>query len=69
MQWEFKKITNIIMSNNTLNLIDNQNKFNIKNNNITIKIQSIFFIALKLVKSIFNLAQTCIDSVDIQPHA
>ena len=56
------------MSNNTLNLTDNQNKFNIKNNNNTIKIQSMFFIVLKLVKCIFHSAKTSVDSFDIQPH-
>jgi len=35
MLWHgnLKKITNIIMSNNTFNLTENQNKFNINNNN------------------------------------
>ena len=56
------------MSNNTLNLTDNQNKFNIQNNNNIIKIQSIFFVTFKLLKSIFDSEQLCVDSVDIQPH-
>jgi len=53
------------MSNNVLNLTNNQNKFNIKNNNDTIKIQLMFFIELKLVKCIFDSVQTCVDNVDI----
>ena len=57
------------MSNNTLNLTDNQNKFKIKNNNNIIRIQSMFFIAFKLMKFIFDSTLMCIDSVDIQPHA
>ena len=28
-----------------------------------------FFIVFKLIKSIFDSAQSCVDSVDIQPHA
>ena len=57
------------MFNNILNMTDNQNqnKFNIKNINNKIKIQSMFFIAFKVMKSLF--AQTCVDNVDIQPHA
>ena len=52
------------MSNNTLNLTDNQNKFNINNNNNNNNnkiIQSMLFIAFKLMKSIFDLAHTCVD--------
>ena len=56
------------MSNNTLNLTDNQNKFNIKNNNNTIKIQLMFLIEFKLVKCIFDSVQMCVDSVDIFQH-
>ena len=56
------------MSNNALNLTDNQKKFNIKNNNNTIKIQLMFFIEFKLVKCIFDSVQTCVDSVDIFLH-
>ena len=50
------------MSNNALNLTDNQNMFNIKNNNNTIKIQLMFFIEFKLVKCIFDSVQTCVDN-------
>ena len=51
------------MSNNTINLTDNQN--NIKNKNNIIKIQPIFSSAFKLMKSILDSTQTC---VDIQHH-
>jgi len=34
-----------------------------------VKIQSTFFITLKLIKFIFDSVKMCVDSADIQPHA